>query len=153
MHAPTTRVRRVKLDQMSIAVRVRMLTITPASWPCEPWIEGDACAGRGRAAGDRARHMADGDAERADHHAGQQHRAEDAAARQQQAEARGDFGAAGDEQEAVAEAEHLELLDHQARAGELGVAGRDRDHAEQDLRCVDADGLGHGTAPCSMRPP
>ncbi len=80
-------------------------------------------------------------------------RAEDAAARQQQAEAGDDLGGSGNHQEALAEADRLELLDHQAGAGELGVAGGDRDHAEQDLRCVDADGLGHGGSPFSMRPP
>ena len=60
---------------------------------------------------------------------------------------RDDLSGSGDHEEPLAEADRLELLDHHAAAGELGVAGGDRNHAEQDLRCVDADGLGHGVAP------
>jgi len=85
--------------------------------------------------------VTDGEAQRADHHGRQNKCANDAAARHQQAEAGEDFRRPGDYQKPVAEADRLELLNHQARAGELGVSGGDRDHAEQDLRCVDADGL------------
>ena len=74
-------------------------------------------------------------------------RAEDATARQQQANARNDLGDPRNRKKTLAKADSLELLNHQAGAGELGVAGGDRDHAEQNLRCVDADGLGHGVAP------
>ena len=55
-------------------------------------VVGLIAGGGERRCSDPARHVADDDAECADHHAGQQNRAEDATARQQQANARNDLG-------------------------------------------------------------